>query len=633
MWFILILIVSHKPRPYGLWSMVKRRVDMKRENNKKLLFGLLLLAILGVFCFGFFFIQNKPTNSGTIEKTKPNLENPVYVVYTNDIHAYINNTITDENKNEIPGLRYSNVAALVKDMKNEGKNVILVDAGDQIQGNVYGGIDKGQSIIKLMNACNYQLSTVGNHEFDYGVDELFKRIGEAKFPYVSCTFHSTTGKNELQSSYIFEVNGVKIAFVGITTPDTVNTSTPAHFKNEKDEYIYTFDGLQAPNDLYESVQKAIDEVKDKADYVIALSHTGISFDETNKKISSIDIIQNTTGFDAFIDGHSHTVVDSKIIKDKTDKDVAYTQTGEYLGNIGIMEISNNGISTKLIDKYDNSDAEVRAIEEEIFDKVQKEMGQKIAALDATLYIYDPSISTRRLVRSQEVNAGDFASDAIYWKINNDLKLDCDVTIINGGGVRKQTEKGDITYLDAKAVEPFGNMICLIEATGQQILDALEMGATVTGLWDDGLDIPAENGGFLQVSGLKYTIDSTIKSSVKTDSDGSFLSVDGDYKVKDVFIYDKNIGKYEPIDLKKTYTIGGINYILRNGGNGLTMFKNNKMIVDYIGQDYMILSDYMKSFKKENDYPLIKSENSPLVNLPGFGLDYENPYGAGRIIIK
>ena len=558
---------------------------------------------------------------------------PVYILYTNDIHSYLYNTAKDENNEDKSGLRMSNIAAMVNDMKADGKNVILVDAGDELQGDVYGAFDEGESVIKLMNACGYDLATPGNHDFDYGMNTFFNRKEEANYPYISCNFHALVGdENPLDDSKIFELGEKKIAFIGITTPETITSSTPTYFQNEKGEYIYKIDGIDDPTDMYKSVQAAIDKVKENADYIIAIGHVGVGIDEQRDKISSYDVIANVEGLDAFIDGHSHTVMDKELVKDKVGKEVLLTQTGSYLNNIGLMEIDGDIITSSLVSSYDNADSNVASMEKEINDLIVERMGEKVAELSTTMYINNPEDSNKRWIRSREMNSGDIISDSVYWYFNEIIDIDCDIAITNGGGIRAQLDSGDITYLNIKSVEPFGNMICLIEATGQQILDALEMGVTAIGEWDDDWDIPAENGGFLQVAGMKYTVDATIPSSVKTKGDGMFETVDGEYRVRDVKIYNKETMEYEDMDPEKTYTVGGINYLLRNNGNGLNMFNNNKMIVDFVGQDYAILAMYFGAFEMDGEYPLVNTKNSPLSKLSGYQIDYENPCGANRINI-
>jgi len=567
----------------------------------------------------------------TTEAESDSIGEEVTIIYTNDIHSYIDNVVKDGDGNITgDGLRFSKIAAMVNDLKADGKNVLLVDAGDEVQGDVYGAMDEGVTIIDIMNAVGYNLATPGNHDFDYGMFQFMKNIDSAQFPYVSCNFRTVkTGDPVLPAYKILEAGGKKIAFVGVTTPDTITSSTPTYFQDENGEFIYEIDGNGNMNTLYESVQSAINEAGEEADYVFGLGHIGIG----DSSVTSEEIIANVSGFDAFIDGHSHSTVEGTYVKDKDGKDVLLTQTGCYLNAIGEMTISVDGtISTKLINEYDREDDSVAELEKAWIDEVNAELGEEIGVLESDLYICNPDIANQRLIRAQEMNLGDFCADSIYWFFNDRLELECDVAIMNGGGIRAQLEKGPLTYLSAKSVNPFGNMICLISATGQQILDALEMGVTEIGGWNDEWDCPAENGGFLHVAGLSYTVDSSVPTGVETDDKGLFTGVKGDYRVKDVKIYNKESGKYEHIDLEKEYMLGGINYLLRNDGNGMSMFDDDPLMVDYVGQDYVILAEYIKSFEPDGDMPLINTKNSPLSSYKGYLLDYDNPYGAGRISI-
>lgn len=578
--------------------------------------------------------DNEAENIENEDTTQSDAGN-ITIVYTNDVHSYIDNVVKDSDGNITgDGLRFSKIAAMVNDMKAAGENVLLVDAGDEIQGNIYGAMDEGSTIIDIMNAAGYDLATPGNHDFDYGVITLLKLAEKAEFQYISCNFHSSKSKEIVfPATKTYEMDGKKIAFIGVTTPETITSSTPIYFQDENGEFIYEVDGTADAEDLYTSVQSAIDSVSDEADYVIALGHVGVGIDEKKSGISSEDIIANTVGLSAFIDGHSHTTLEGSKITDKEGNEVVLTQTGNYLAAVGVMTIGEDGsISTELVNDYEREEDSVAEIEKQWIQDIDDRMSEKIGTLDTTLYINNPNDGSQRLIRSQELNAGDFCADAFYWFFNEQLELKCDVAIQNGGGVRSQIEQGDVTYRDAKQVEPFGNMVCLISATGQQIVDALEMGVTSIGEWDDEWNIPAENGGFMHVAGLCYTVDASIKSSVETDDNGLFKAVNGDYRVGDVKVYNRESGEYEPIDLNKEYQLGGINYILRNGGNGLSMFSDNELSIDYVGQDYVILSEYIKNFAQEDGYARINTLNSPLAGYEGYMIDYENPLGAGRINI-
>lgn len=507
-------------------------------------------------------------------------EDDVVILYTNDVHTYIDQDLT-----------YSMVAGY----KDTLDNVLLVDAGDHIQGTAYGSMDDGATIIELMNAAGYDLATLGNHEFDYGMEGAMNAMEWADFTYVSCNFYhekdGVRGENVLDSYKVFDVNGVKIAFVGITTPESFTKSTPAYFQDENGKYIYGIAGGTDGKALYADVQKAIDAASKEADYVIGLGHLGV--DESSKPWTSKEVIANTTGLDAFIDGHSQTVMEEETVKDKDGNSVVLTQTGEYLGAVGQMVISADGdITTQLLTAEDlkdvTPDADVKAIEDGWIGEVDKELGQVIGSIKATLDNYDAD--GNRLVRKQETNTGDFAADALYYLFDN-MGLDVDVAVMNGGGIRNGAITGELTYKTCKEIHTFGNVACLQTVTGQQLLDALEWGAK-----DVTADGAVENGGFLQVSGLKYTINTAIPSTVQQDEKGVWTGgPTGEYRVSDVQVLNRETGKYEPLDLKAKYNLAGYNYTLRDLGDGFAMFDGAVNVLDYVMEDYMVLANYIQSF--------------------------------------
>ena len=514
----------------------------------------------------------------------------VVVLYTNDVHTYIDNNVGEGNEN---GLTYSKVAAY----KDSLDNALLVDAGDHIQGTAYGSMDKGATIIELMNAAGYDLATLGNHEFDYDMEGTLAAIEAADFPYVSCNFYheenGVAGDNVLDSYQVFEVGGVKIAFVGITTPESFTKSTPAYFQDDEGNYIYGIAGGEDGTALYEAVQEAVDAASAEADYVIALGHLGV--DASSAPWTSREVIANTTGLDAFIDGHSHTTIPMEEVTDKDGNTVVLTQTGSYLDAMGQMTISADGtITTQLLTGEDladvTPDADVKAIEDAWISEINTELGQVIGRIDDTLTNYAED-GTTRLVRKQETNTGDFAADALYYLFDN-MGLDVDVAVMNGGGIRNTSTTGDISYLTCKEIHTFGNVACLQTVTGQQILDALEWGAK-----DVTADGAVENGGFLQVSGLTYTIDTSIPSTVQQDDIGVWTGgPTGEYRVTDVQVLNNETGAYEPLDLTASYNLAGYNYTLRDLGDGFAMFEGAVNVLDYVMEDYMVLANYVQSFE-------------------------------------
>ena len=545
----------------------------------------------------------------------------VTILYTNDVHTYIDK--------QSPKLTYAAIADLKQSYQNAGKDVLLVDAGDHVQGTAYGSMDEGASIIKLMNAAGYDVATPGNHEFDYGMDRAKAIMKEADFPYLSCNWVDLrTTLRVLPSVKVFVRGGRRIAFVGVTTPETFTKSTPAYFMDKAQrKYIYDIQGGEDGKKLYDAVQKAIDKAKLLADVVIGLGHLGV--DPSSSPWTSEEVIAHTSGFDAFIDGHSHTVMENKQVQDASGKAVTLTQTGSYFANVGEMTIAADGtITTKLIPTHEGMDAGIAAMQTGWVNTVDDMRGEKIAVGDSDFYVSDPATGKRR-IRSAETNLGDFVADGIYTYFNEVEKLHCDVAIMNGGGIRADVPAGDWTFKTCKQVSPFGNVACLMSVTGKQIQDALEFAARFAG--EDG----KENGGFLQVAGATYEIHTDIPNTVQTDEKNVWIgSATGTPRVQNVKIYDKASGSYLPLDPGATYALAGMNYTLRNLGDGFAMFDGAELIKDYVSEDYLVMSTYAMIFDGADaaGLPHLSSANSPLAAYPGYLLNYEQPYGAGRITI-
>ena len=543
----------------------------------------------------------------------------VTILYTNDVHTYIDN--------KSPKPTYAAIAALKKSIEDTGRDVLLVDAGDHIQGTAYGSMDDGATIIELMNEAGYDLATPGNHEFDYGMARAKAVLREADFPYVSCNWVDLrTGLNVLPSVKFFFVGGRKIAFVGVTTPETFTKSTPAYFMNDaQTKYIYDILGGEDGQKLYDAVQEAIDKAEFwGADTIIGLGHLGV--DPSSSPWTSEEVIAHTHGFTAFIDGHSHTVMANKQVTDASGKAVTLTQTGSYFKNIGKMTVGADGtITTELIDTYEGLDAAVAATASNWISAVDDMLGEEIAVGDTKFYINDPATGKRR-IRSGETNLGDFVADGIYTYFNEIEELHCDIAIMNGGGIRTDVEAGPWSFKTCKTVSPFGNVACLMSVTGQQIQDALEFGARFAGAEGK------ENGGFLQVAGARYTIHPMIPNTVQTNDKNVWTGSATIPRVSNVEIYDKTTGTYKPLDPNATYALAGMNYTLRNLGDGFAMFDGATLIKDYVSEDYLVMSSYAAMFGgvDANGLPHLASANSPLADYPGYLLNYEDPYGAGRI---
>lgn len=565
---------------------------------------------------------------------KADQSDDIVVLYTNDVHTYIDGTLS-----------YDVIAAIKAELETQYAHVLLVDAGDHIQGTAYGSMDKGETIIKLMNAADYDLATLGNHEFDYGMFGCMQVIDWAKFPYTSCNFYNEAagvrGENVLDAYVAFECGDEKIAFVGITTPETFTKSTPAYFQNENGEYIY---GIAAGEDgaaLYADVQVAVDAAKaEGATKVIALGHLGD--DPASQPWTSKETIANVSGLDAFIDGHSHSTVKGEEVADKDGNAVLLTQTGEYFDQIGMMVIDaeTGAITTDFIGSEEIlgedgetvvgynlvselytgteviSDAEVKAIKDAWMTEIDTQLGTVIGSTALTFDNYD---GENRLVRSQETNTGDFAADALYF-LFDDMGMDVDLAIMNGGGVRNKAITGDISYKVCKEIHTFGNVACLQTVTGQQILDALEWGARSAGTGE-------ECGGFLHVSGVTYKIDTTVADTTSKDDKGVWTGGPTEYRVHDVKIYNKETNAWDALDLTASYNLAGYNYTLRDLGDGFAMFDGAVNVLDYVMEDYMVLSNYVLAF----DGGVVDATNSPLAaKYANFTVDYSTVNGSGRI---
>ena len=401
--------------------------------------------------------------------------------------------------------------------------------------------------------------------------------------------------------------------------ESFTKSTPAYFQDDSGNYIYGIAGGQDGQDLYDAVQTAIDAASAEADYVIALGHLGV--DESSRPWTSREVIANTTGLDAFIDGHSHTTLPMEVVTDEAGGAVVLTQTGSYLDAVGQLTISADGaITTALLTAEDLAevapDPEVKALEDAWISAIDGQLGQVIGYAEVTLDNYDAQ--GNRLVRRQETNTGDFAADALYYLFDS-MDMDVDVAVMNGGGIRNGAVTGAISYQTCKEIHTFGNVACLITVTGQQLLDALEWGAK-----DMTADGAVENGGFLQVSGLRYTVNTAIPSTVQQDELGVWTGgPTSGYRVTDVQILNNETGAYEPLSLTAEYNLAGYNYTLRNLGDGFAMFQGAENVLDYVSEDYMVLADYLRSF------PVDAATGLPTISA---GSQYADVNGSGRITI-
>ena len=621
---------------------------------------LVFVMVLGLTACGTKPVETTPTGT-TAPVTEPQAETlappqeDIIILYTNDVHTYIDDVLS-----------YDVIAGLKSELETTNAYVLLVDAGDHIQGTAYGSMDKGETIIALMNAAGYDLATLGNHEFDYGMEGRINVTDNwAQFPYVSANFYheenGVKGETVLPAYQLFQFGNEVVAFVGITTPETFTKSTPAYFQDENGNYIYGISAGEDGSALYADVQAAIDAAKaEGATKVIALGHLGD--DPASQPWTSEECIANVSGLNAFIDGHSHSTVEAAEIQDKDGNAVVLTQTGEYFNRIGMMVIDGETgaittdfieyaeITEPAVDEAGNpvvdedgdpvlnvvgyefvsdlytgaswaSDAAVKEMVDAWIAEIDTQLGTVFGTANVALGNYDAE--GKRLVRSQETVTGDFCADALYFLFDN-MGLDVDVAIMNGGGIRNKTDiSGEFSYKTAKEIHTFGNVACLQTITGQQLLDALEWGARDAG--------NAECGGFLHVSGITYKIDTEWASSVQADDKGVWVGAPtGGYRVHDVMVYNKETNAYEPLDLNASYNLAGYNYTLRDLGDGFNMFSGAVNVLDYVMEDYMVLANYVQAFENAT----VEATNSPLLaKYAGMLLDYSTLAGSGRIVFE
>ena len=511
----------------------------------------------------------------------------IVILHTNDVHCGIEE-----------GLTYAGVSAYARAMEGQygADNVTLVDAGDAVQGGPIGTLTQGEYLVDIMNQIGYDIFVPGNHEYDYQMPRMLELMDMLDAQVLSSNFIDlSTGESVFAPYTILTYDGdVDVAYVGITTPESFTKSTPAYFQDEEGNNLYSFCEDESGQALYDNVQASVDAaLAEGADYVIAVGHLGV--DPSSAPWRSTDVIANTHGIDVVIDGHSHTMVDGQEVLNENGETVLLNQTGTKLSAIGqvVIDPDTGEITAGLVTEYEGRDPDTKAFVDSINQEFSGILSQVVASTDVSLTTVDPTTG-ERIIRNRETNLGDLCADAYR------VVLGADVGLINGGGIRADIAAGEVTYGDIISVHPYNNQATSVRVTGQQLLDALEMGARYT---------PQESGGFLHASGLTYTIDTTIPSSVVADVQDNFIRVDGEYRVKDVMVGG------EPLDLEKTYVVASHDYMLLSDGDGMTMFDGAEVVKDRVMPDSEVLIQYIRDY------------------LGGVvGQEYADPYGQGRITI-
>ncbi len=494
----------------------------------------------------------------------------IVILYTNDVHCGVDDNIG-----------YAGLIYYKHEMEKLTPYVTLVDAGDWSQGATIGAIAQGRYIYEIMNACGYDFAVPGNHEFDYGWSQFENFAKNLKPGFHSCNLRDLRTGQLLFAPYkIFTYGDVKVAFVGACTPESIVKSTPSTFMDEDGKYIYDFDGDKTGEKLIASIQKAVDDARaEGADYVFVVGHLG-EYEDVTEVWAVPYLAPRTRNIDAFIDGHSHEVTPALKFQNLDGKEVVVTQTGTKLKNVGKLTINTDGeIKTELINSVDGRDEEINAVIADIKARFEGTLRQHLSYTSFDLRAMDDNGDW--ILRNAETNLCNLAADAMLYSARYTETGKADIGLYNAGGIRSNIMPGEITFNDALSVMPFNNTVCMIEVSGQTILDELEHGARL---------MPRNSGGFLHVAGMTYTIDTTIPTPVKTDEHNVLISIEGERRVKDVKV------NGEPLDPEKLYKVASISYVLLGLGDG-HVFAGARMIEPDYASASDVFARYIKSFER------------------------------------
>ena len=507
---------------------------------------------------------------------------PIIVLYDNDVHCSIDG--------------YPMLVSYRDKCLSSTDYVSTISCGDFASGGLAGAISKGERIVEIMNYVGYDVVTLGNHELDYGMEQMFNITEALDAPVVCANFKNVqTNTYPYPAYHIVRYGEVDVAYIGFTT---TTSGTVTSLSDEQGNPLYSF----MREGFYENAQYFIDEARwNGADYVIALSHLGDS-EKTGGHPNSTSLIAHTAGLDAVIDGHDHHVIEKQIVNNKDGKPVLLTSSGTNFQYIGQLTIKTDGTIHSSLTDIVNGEVSADNKAQDFINCLKEDIGSQgnfvIGNSEVDLMIYNADGT--RIVRKQESNLGDFCADALR------VFTDADIALINGGGIRTNINRGNILFNDLYNIMPFGDMITTGIITGQQLLDVLEFSVS---------SLPAESGSFMQVSGLRFDVNPSIPSPVVKDSETSLFSYvgEGNRRVSNVEVLDKESGEYKEIELSHQYIMATLDYlILEQGASGI--FNQVKPISTYWGADIEILRHYLEE------------------SLGGYvGVEYSEPQG--RIIFK
>ena len=510
--------------------------------------------------YSFQVNLNNFKNKDILELKEEEKSDDIIILHTNDVHCAVNDNIG-----------YDGLMLYKKELQRKYKNVLTVDAGDHIQGNIIGLLSKGIDIIRIMNKIGYNASTIGNHEFDYNIPALKNCSEKLTCGYICANFCYRKNKSKIfETSKIIPVGNKKLGFIGVVTPQTLTKTYLHSLTDDEGKLLYDFLAGNNSKDLYDELQKKIDSLKEieKVDYIIILDHLGDESD-TYTIYNSSRLISQLSGVNVMIDGHTHKIY-NKTCKDKDGKDVILAQTGTKLSNIGVIKIKTNGeiisenINTvpepevkegaEIVDRNGQKvwvDTEMKNFLITIENSHSEELNKKIGYTNFPFNVHtEPTKDYHKFTcRSEECTLGNLIADSMRYIGKSDIAFK------NSGGIRNGLDEGDITYKDILNILPYSNEIVTKDISGQDILDALELGAKF---------LPEKAPKFIQVSGIKYDINIYINSTVVLDESEMFVKVNGKRRVSNVFIGN------EKLDKKKIYKIAFDKFVA-DGGDGYTMF--------------------------------------------------------------
>ena len=479
---------------------------------------------------------------------------PIVILYENDAHCAVEG--------------YARLAGQRDAERQHTPYVAVVSSGDFAQGNTVGSLTKGEAIVRIMNAVGYDYLTIGNHEFDYTVPQMQHLSELLTAKTLCCNFSRYEQDNDdkddrddddLYPAYeVKDFGGTKVGFIGVATPSTFRSSTPTYFIDDNGNLLYNFH----QTDTYECVQEAVNDAREEgAEIIIVLSHLG----DDPEVAYSRGLIAATHGIDVVLDGHAHHVLNERLVNDRGDS-VTLTSTGTKFAYIGRLTIdTDNRVTTELLPISDchrvNQAVQdtVLAIQQELEARVNAPVGTTAFALA------DRDNQDNRLVRKQETNLGDFMADVARYTTG------ANIGVCNGGGLRAGLYNETITFGNIVSIWPFNNTMRVVECTGQQLLDAFEVSAA---------NLPRENGDFMHVSGLRYTINPHVPTSVIWDDNRMFNGVGKTRRIAKMEVFmlaggesDKlpyeQRGTWQQVNPNAVYTIGGQSYIIAcSGASGM-----------------------------------------------------------------